>query len=112
MLLLGDFNAKSSTWFINDQSLSEGTQLEYLTFLYGMKQLITEPTNVLENCSSCIGLIFTNQPNLKMHAGVHPSLDSKCHHHQIIYAKTNLQIEDPPPDYTREYGIMVKPNSI
>ena len=58
MLLLGDFNTKSSTWFINDQSLSEGTQLEYLTFLHGMKQLITEPTNVLENSSSCIDLIL------------------------------------------------------
>ena len=32
-LLLGDFNAKSKTWFINDQSSSEGTQLECLTSL-------------------------------------------------------------------------------
>ena len=37
MLQLGDFNAKSKTWFINDQSSSEGTQLESLTLLYGMK---------------------------------------------------------------------------
>ena len=100
MLLLGDFNAKSKTWFINDQSSRESTQLESLTSLYGMKQLITEPTHVLENSSSCIDLIFTNQPNLVMDAGVHPSLHSKCHH-QVIYAKLTLQIEYPPP-YTRE----------
>ena len=58
MLLLGDFNAKSKTWFINDQSSSEGTQLKSLTSLYGMKQIIAEPTHVLENSSSCIDLIL------------------------------------------------------
>ena len=100
MLLLGDFTAKSKTWFINDQSSSEGTELESLTSLYGMKQLIAEPAHVLENSSSCIDLIFTNQPNLIMDAGVHPSLHSKYHHH-VIYAKLNLQIEYPPP-YTLE----------
>ena len=100
MLLLGDFNVKSKTWFINDQSSSKGTQLESLTSLYGMKQVITEPSHVLQNSPSCIDLIFTNQSNLIMDAGVHPSLHSKCHH-QVIYAKLNLQIEYPPP-YTRE----------
>ena len=35
-----------------------------------------------------------------MYAGVHPSFYSKCHH-QVTYAKLNLQIEYPPP-YTRE----------
>ena len=35
-----------------------------------------------------------------MDAGVHSSLHSKCHH-QVIYAKLNLQIEYAPP-YTRE----------
>ena len=100
MLVLGDFNAKSKTWFINYQSSSEGTQLEFLTSLYEMKQLIAEPTHVLENSSSCIDLIFTNQPNLIMDAGVHPPLHLKCHH-QVICAKINLQIEYPPP-YTRK----------
>ena len=89
MLLLGDFNAKSNTWFINDESSSEGAQFESLTPLYGMKQLIAEPTHVLENSSSCIGLFYTNQPNLIMGAGVHPPLHSKCYH-QVIYAKLNL----------------------
>ena len=100
MLLLGDFNAKSKTWFINDQPSREGTQLESLTSLYGMKQLIAEPAHVLENSSSCIDLIFTNQSNLIMDAGVHPSHHSKCHH-QVIYVKLNLQVEYPPP-YTHE----------
>ena len=57
-----------------------------------MKQLIAEPTHVLENNSSCIDLIFAKQPNLIMDSGVNPSLHSKCHH-QVIYAKLNLQIQ-------------------
>ena len=61
-----------------------------------MTQLIAEPTHVLENSSSCIDLIFTTQPNLIMDSGVHPSLYSKCHH-QVIYAKLNLQMKYPPP---------------
>ena len=74
--------------------------MESLTLLYGMKQLIAELAHVLENSSSCVDLIFTNQPNLVMDAAVEPSLHFKCHH-QFIYAKLNLQIEYPPP-YTRE----------
>ena len=65
-----------------------------------MKQVITEPTHTLGNSSSCIDLIFSNQPNLAMDSGVHPTLHSKCHH-QIIYAKLNLKIEYPIP-YTRK----------
>ena len=100
MLLLGDFNAKSKTWFINNQSSRKGTQLESLNSLYGMKQLIAEPTHVLENPSSCIDLLFVNQPNLITDAGVHPSFHLKCHH-QVIYAKLNLQ-KEYPPSYNRE----------
>ena len=69
-------------WFINDQLPSEGTQLESLTSLYDMKQLISEPIRVLEKSFTCIDLVFTYQPN-------HLSLHSK-RHHQGIYAKLNL----------------------
>ena len=71
-----------------------------------MKQVITEPTHILESSASCIDLIFTNQPNIVMDSGVHLSLHEKCHH-QIIYSKLNLRIEYPPPyirkiwDYNR-----------
>ena len=55
---------------------------------------------MLENPSSCIDLIFTSQPNLVMDAGIHLSLRASCHH-QIVYAKFNLKIQNPPP-YERE----------
>ena len=52
----------------------------------GFKQVISDPTHILESSSSCIDLIFTSQPNLVMNSGVHSSLHHNCHH-QIIHAK-------------------------
>ena len=104
--MIRDFNAKSSNWSSNGTTTAEGAELDYLTLLYGMEPVITEPTHILENSSSCIDLIFSNQPNLIMDSGVHSTLHSKCHH-QIIYSKLNLKIEYPPPytckiwDYNR-----------
>ena len=92
ILMIGDFNAKSSNWSSNNTTTAEGAQLDYLTSLYGMKQVITEPTHILENSSLCINLIFFNQPNLITDSGLHPTLHSKCHH-QIIYSKLNSKIE-------------------
>ena len=48
ILMTGDFNAQSSNWSSNDSTTAEGAQLDYLTSLYGMKQVITEPTHILE----------------------------------------------------------------
>ena len=58
--------------------------------------MINEPTHILETSSSCIDLIFTSQPNLITESLVHPSLHPKSHH-QIIFAKFNLEIIFPPP---------------
>ena len=49
VILLGDFNAKSKSWSVNDTTSEEGTILENLTSLYGMKQLISDPTHILES---------------------------------------------------------------
>ena len=61
-----------------------------------MKQLISVPTHILQHSSSCINLIFVNQPNLFIDSGVHISLHQICHH-QIIFCKINLKTEYPPP---------------
>ena len=106
VLIIGDFNAKSSSWSSNDTITVEGAQLDYFIFLYGMKQVITQPTHILESSASCIDLIFTNQPNIDMDFGVHLSLHEKCHH-QISYSKLNIKTEYRPPyiqkiwDYNR-----------
>ena len=100
VLMIGDFNAKICNWSINDTTTPEGAQLDSITPLYRMKQLISESTHILQQSSSCIDLIFTNQPNIVMDSSVDSSLHPKCHH-QIIYSKLNIKIEYTPP-YIRE----------
>ena len=95
VLITGDFNVRSTNWWKNDLSMSEGTQVDSLTTFYGLSQIISDPTHILPNSSSCIDLIFTNQPNLVSESGVHPYLHPKCHH-QIVFAKLNLKVGYPP----------------
>ena len=110
-LITGDFNARSTNQWKNDLSTSEGTQVDSPTTSYGLISIISDPTYILSNSSSCIDLIFTNQPNLVTESGVHPSLHPKCHHqivsgvhpslhpkcdHQIVFAKLILKVECPP----------------
>ena len=91
---IGDFNVRSSSWCINNKSNHEGTKIDFLATEYDLKQVINEPTHLLENSSSCIDLIFTSQPNLVMDAGIHLSLHASCHH-QIVFAKFYLKILSP-----------------
>ena len=58
--ILGDFNARSKRWWVGDTQTSEGSQIDSLTTSYGFRQIISEPTHILKNSSSCIELIFTD----------------------------------------------------
>ena len=100
LVVLGDFNAKLCQWHDKDSSTSEGISVENITSQFGLHQIINEPTHILENSSSRIGLIFTSQTNLSVESGSQPSLHPNCHL-QIIYAKFNPEVLYPPP-YTRE----------
>ena len=95
-LIQGDFNAQSPNWWNDDKISIEGARLEALSSFSGLHQLIKEPTHSMKNSASCIDLIFTNQPNLVIDSGVHPSLHISCHR-QIVYCKLNLSIKFPPP---------------
>ena len=95
-VVTGDFNARSSSWWPNDINTSEGTNLFSLASSNGFSQLINEPTHIQTSSSSCLDLIFTDQPNLSINSGVHPSLHSNCHH-QIVHSSVNLNIHYPPP---------------
>ena len=48
VLMIGDFNAKSCNWSISDTTTPEGAQLKSFASLYGIKQLISEPTHILQ----------------------------------------------------------------
>ena len=94
-ILLGDFSARSKSWWVHDITNNEGTQIESISSLYGFSQLISETTHILQNLSSYINLSFTNQPNLVINSGIKP-LHENCYY-QITHTKFNLQIIYPPP---------------
>ena len=90
-IILGGFNARSKSWWKSDINTIEGTKIDSVTTSYGLQQLITQPTHLLANSSSCIDLIFTDQPSLIADCGIHPSRHPNCHH-QIVYCKLYLKI--------------------
>ena len=96
VVLLSDFNAKSSNWCKNNITATEGKAIEHISSQFGLHQMINERIHILKTSSSCIDLIFISQPNLITESGVHPSLHPNSHH-QIIFAKFNLEIHYPPP---------------
>ena len=58
-------------------------------------------THILDSSSTCFDYISRSQPNFVTESGIHPSSHPNCHH-QIVYAKFNLQIYFSPP-YIREF---------
>ena len=59
-VMIGNFNAKSSNWYLNVVTNFEGSQIEFLASHFGMSQGINELTHILDNSKSCIDLIFTS----------------------------------------------------
>ena len=94
VVAIRDFNAKLSNRFCKDKTNFEGDAIENLTSLSGLQEVIKEPTRILDTSSLCIDLIFTSQPDLIIESEVHSSLHSNCHH-QIIFAKFNLEVVYP-----------------
>ena len=73
-----------------------------IIFTYILERVfaINESTRIQTISSSCIDLVFTDQPNLSLNSGVHASLHPNCHH-QIVHTKFNLNISYPlPPSIT------------
>ena len=95
-IILGDFNARSKSWWKSDINTIEGTKIDSVTISYGSQQLITQPTHLLANYSSCIDLIFTDEPSLIVDCGIHPSPHPN-RHHQIVYCKLDPKTVYPPP---------------
>ena len=95
-VVLGDFNIKSNLWLRADRTSYEGSKIDAITSQFGLQQLISEPTHLVADFSSCIDVIFTSQPNLVIESGVPSSLYPNCHH-QITYVKFNLKTNYPPP---------------
>ena len=107
-VILGGFNARSQAWYWDDITSYEGSNIDSLTTTYGFHQLISDITHLLPYSSSCIDLIFTDQPNQPVDSGVHPTLHGNCHH-QIFFSKFNLMIEYLPPyeQLVRDYKKLI-----
>ena len=73
-LVIGDFNAKSHSWLADDVTSVEGTEIDGLTSAFGFFQIISEPTHILPNSSTCIDLLFVNQPDLIVNSAVRLSM--------------------------------------
>ena len=110
VIVTGDFNCRSPQWWENDTENEEGKIFEPLTSDLGLHQMISEPTHFMGQSRSCIDLIFTDQPNLCLETGVHPTLHEQCHH-QIVYGK--LAVNNlAPPTYTRRIWFYDRANVI
>ena len=96
VIITGDFNCRSTQWWDNDIENNEGKLFEPFSSDLGLHQLISEATHFMGDSKSCIDLIFTDQPNLVIESGVHPSLHEQCHH-QIVYGKLSVSHVKLPP---------------
>ena len=85
-VITGHFNGRSLSWWSEDINTSERTKLYSLTSSNRFSQLINEATHIQTNSSSCVDLVFTDQPNLSVNFGVHASFHPNCHH-QIVHTK-------------------------
>ena len=77
-VVLGGLYARSPAWWSEDITTLHGTQTDSLTTVHGFKQIISDPTHILPHSSSCIDLIFTDQPNYVIDCGSYPSLHPIC----------------------------------
>ena len=67
-----------------------------MTSANGVTHLTNEPTHLQTSNTSCIDLIFTDQPKLSVNPGVHASLHPICHD-QIVHSSFNLNKFYTPP---------------
>ena len=93
-IILGNFNARSNKWWVGENQTSEGSQIDSFTTSHGFKQLMSEPTYILKNSSSCIGLISIDRPSLVIDSSTHPSLRPNFHY-KIIHCEIYLKIIYP-----------------
>ena len=49
LLVTGGFNARNSSWWKNDYVTREGNEIESPTCSYGLSQLTSDPTHILQN---------------------------------------------------------------
>ena len=102
-IILTDFNSSSKCWWSLDNQSKEGDSLFLVSSTSGYTQLLNSATRIIGNSSSCIDLIFTQQPNMVIPSGVQASLHNNCHH-QITFARIVLITASPSPYHHLIWG--------
>ena len=69
ILITGHFNCRSPKWSGDDIETDKGKKFEPLMSELGL----------FLGIKSCIDFIFTDQPNLFIEFGIHPSLHEQCY---------------------------------
>ena len=59
-VILGDCNARSRSWWSDDITSYERSDINSIRTTYGFHQSISDPTHLQPNSSSCIDVIFTH----------------------------------------------------
>ena len=84
VLILGDFNDRSCSWYSNHSNSEIKNKLLDLSNTLNLKQYINEPTRG----NNILDLLFTNKPDLLNHIGVLPPLPDLDH--STIFGKLNI----------------------
>ena len=79
---------------MGDVNSNAGKELESLTSTAGCTQLIDKPTHFFSDGSSCIDLIFCNNPEIVSECGTDHPLFQTCHHN-LIFAKISANVSLP-----------------
>ena len=59
-VITGDFNVRSTSWWLKDINTTEGSKLFSVTSSNGFSQLTKEPSHIKTSSFSCTDLIFTD----------------------------------------------------
>ncbi len=99
LFLIGDFNAKSSTWFNLQMNNALGIRLQGFVERNHMKQLINEPTRVVGNAISLLDLVITNCENLVDSCGVSAPICNSDH--GLIW--TTINFTTPKSNFVKSF---------
>jgi hypothetical protein len=108
-IVTGDFNAHHSAWHKEHPDLKSRTDKfgVYMQNIFpenNLEQIVNQPTHVVNNQSTLIDLVATDQPNLVMQNDILPSPHLPCHH-RVNFVRMNLKciVPDPTSRYVYHY---------
>ena len=80
LLILGDLNAKNSTWLSTDKTDALGENIHVLLEILGLKQYISFPTYLHRQLpKSCLDLVISNITHLETTSAAPRSIRPCCH---------------------------------